>query len=333
MIHAMSEGKGNTPVRRGKAVLILPYFGSFGPWFPLYLHSLANQHTLDLLLLSDAQPPELPPNARLVALTFDQVRDLATARLGEPVRLYRTRNICDLRPAYGMVFEEFIRGYEYWAFGDEDMLYGDLDRMLAPHLDGTVDLVVPGTNKLRTQGGVQGPLTVIRNHPGTNQLAIKDPAYRQVLASHEHWAYDETSWRYGGEISSFSKIVKEAEARGELSIRWGIPSVTHLPQRGRCYVYDGRTLREDNGKEILYYHWGRMRHRHIQWPSPEEAKKGFAFDRYGFYESALGGVRLARRRAAGRVRELATDARHRLSEWRAAVRATNFGPWSQHLGS
>jgi Family of unknown function (DUF6625) len=321
------------PVRHGRALLILPYFGSFSPWFPLYLHSLAIQHTLDLLLLSDAQPPELPPNARLVEMTLDQVRELATARLGTPVRLQRTRNICDLRPGYGMVFEEFIRGYEYWAFGDEDILYGDLDRMLAPHLDGTIDLVIPGTNKLRTQGGIQGPLTVIRNHPRTNQLAIKDPAYKQVLVSVEHWAYDETSWRYGREISSFTKIVKEAEARGELSIRWGIPSATHLPQRGRWYVYDGRALHEDNGKELLYYHWGRMRHRHMQWPSPEEGKKGFAFDRYGFYDPALGGVHLAARRAAGRVRELATDARARLSTWRAAVRATIFGPRSQRVGS
>jgi hypothetical protein len=316
-------------VRRGKALLIVPYFGSFGPWLPLYLHSLANQQTLDLLLVSDSQPPQLPPNARLVEMTFDQVRELATARLGTPVRLHRTRNICDLKPAYGMVFEEFIQGYEYWAFGDEDMLYGDLDRMLAPHLDGTVDLVVPGTEKLRTQGGVQGPLTVIRNHPRTNQLAINDPLYKQVLASHEHWAYDESSWRYGREISSFTKIVKEAEARGELSIRWGIPSATHLPPRGRWYVYDGRTLREENGKELLYYHWGKMRHRHVQWPSRAEVKKGFAFDRYGFYDPALGGARLTLRRAIGRVRELATDARYRLSKWRAAVRARIFGIRSQ----
>lgn len=319
-------------VRHGKALLILPYFGSFGPWFPLYLHSLSNQHTLDLLLLSDAQPPGLPPNARLVGMTFDHVRELATGRLGTPVRLHRLRNICDLKPAYGMVFEEFIREYEYWAFGDEDVLYGDLDRMLAPHLDGTVDLVVPGTEKLRTRAGVQGHLTVIRNHPRTNQLAIKDPAYKEVLVSHEHWAYDETSWRYGREISSFTKIVKEAEARGELSIRWGIPTVTHLPQRGRWYVYDGRTLHEDNGKEILYYHWGRMRCRRMHWPSPEEAKKGFAFDRYGFYDPALGGVRLGMRRAAGGARELATDARHRLSKWRAAVPAAIFRPRSQHVG-
>ena len=306
-----------TPARRGQGLLILPYFGSFGPWFPLYLHGLANQRTIDLLLLSDARPPELPPNARHVEMTLDQVRELATARLGTPVLLHRTRNLCDLKPAYGMVFEAFAREYEYWAFGDEDVLYGDLDRMLGPLLDGTVDLVVPGTNSARMQGSLQGHLTVVRNHPRTNELAIGDPIYKQVLVSREHWAYDETSWRYGSALSSFTKIVKEAEARGDVSIGWGLPSVTHVPRRGRWYVYDGRALYEDNGSELLYYHWGKMRHLQVQWPGPLEAKKGFAFDRYGFYDSDLGAARLVARRAAGRVRELASDARRRLRKWRA----------------
>ena len=321
---AMAGGNGNMQVQHGRVLLILPYFGSFGPWFPLFLQSLANQQTLDLLLLSDTEPTELPTNVRRVEMTLDQVRELATGRLGTPVRLERTRNICDLKPAYGMVFAEFTQGYEYWAFGDEDVLYGDLDRMLAPHLDGTTDLITPSMmNKTRTEGGIQGHLTVLRNDRRTNELAISDPAYKQVLVSQEHWAYDENSWRRGPESSSFTKVVKEAEARGELSIHWGLPAVTHVPRPGRWYVYDGRTLRADNGVEFLYYHWGRMRHRNVQWPGPEQAADGVAFDRYGFYDPELGPAPLAMRRAMGRVRELASDARRRLSKWRAARRAAS----------
>jgi hypothetical protein len=299
---------------RGKALLILPYFGPFGPWFPLYLYSLAHQHTIDLLLLSDSTPPALPDNARHVRMTFEQLRELANGKLKTPVRLQRTRNICDLRPAYGLVFDEFIEGYGYWAFGDEDVLYGDLDRMLASHLDGMADVVVPATN------GKSGHLTILRNHPRANELAIKDPAYKDVLVSEEHWAYDETSWRWG-KISSFTKVWKDAEARGEIVVRGEIPRLTNVPARGRWFVYDGHRLHEDNGREILYYHWGRMRHRNVRWPTVDEARRGFAFDRYGFYPRDMGPARLMVRRAEGRVRELATDARRRLSDVRAAMRA------------
>jgi hypothetical protein len=245
-------------------------------------------------------------------MTVAQLRELATTRLGTPVRLHRTRNICDLRPAYAVVFGEFTHGHDYWAFGDEDVLYGDMDRMLAPHLDGSADLVIPARN------GKSGHLTVLKNGPRTNELAIRDPAYKDVLVSPEHWAYDETSWRWGQEISSFHKIVKQAEGRRELSIRWGIPRVTGVPQPGRSYVYDGRTLHEDTGREILYYHWGRMRRQHVRWPSPDAAKNGFAFDRDEFYDPQLGYAQLTARRVMGRLHELASVARHRVRKWRAA---------------
>jgi len=299
---------------RGKALLIVPYFGSFGPWFPLYLHSLANQTTLDLLLLTDTAPTQLPPNARRVPLTLDQLRERANARLGTTVTLHRLRNLCDLRPAYGLIFEEFVRGYEYWGFGDEDVLYGDVDRMLAPHLDGAVDIVSPGMN------GKSGHLTLVRNVPRMNELAMTDPVYTQVLASREHWAYDETSWRHGAESSSFYAVIKAAEARGELTMHQGLARRVNVPTAGRWYVYDGRRLQENGGPELLYYHWGRMRQRALRWPDAEEARDGFAFDRYGFYDRRLGRAQLAVRRGVGRVRELASEARRRLSDARAPRR-------------
>jgi len=300
---------------RGKALLIIPYFGSFGPWLPLYLHSLANQTTLDLLLLTDTAPPALPPQVRRVEMTFDQLRERAAARLSTEVSLHRNRNICDLRPAYGLIFEEFVRGYEYWGFGDEDVLYGDVDGMLGPHLDGTVDIVSPGMN------GKSGHLTLVRNAPRTNELAMRDPAFKEVLASREHWAYDETSWRHGPESSSFYALVKAAAARGELTMHQGLARRVNVPAPGRWYVHDGRHLREDGGTELLYYHWGRMRHLNVRWPDAEDARRGFAFDRYGFYDPQLGPARLAVRRSVGRVRELASQARRRLSEARSSVRA------------
>jgi hypothetical protein len=313
VIPATTATSGTT--RRGKALLILPYFGSFGPWFPLYLYSLANQTTLDVLLLTDTPPTRLPANVRRVEMTFDQLRERTRARLSTAVSLHRMRNICDLRPAYGLIFEEFVRGYEYWGFGDEDVLYGDVDGMLAPHLDGTVDIVSPGTN------GKSGHLTLVRNVPRTNELALRDPAFKEVLVSSEHWAYDETSWRRGADSSSFYALMKAAEARGELRLHQGLARRVNVPDPGRWYVYDGRRLRADDGTELLYYHWGRMRHLNLRWPDAEEARRGFAFDRYGFYDPQLGPARLVVRRSLGRARELASQARRRLSDARASMRA------------
>ena len=202
------------------------------------------------------------------------------------------------------------------------MLYGDVDRMLAPCLDRTADLVIAGTAK------TDGFLTVLRNAPRTNELAIGDPAYKDVLASHEHWASDETSWRWGSQISSFTKIVKEAEARGELSIRWGIQRVTVWRRETGGYVTMAAPSTRTTATKCSTTTGDLC---DTAWCSGRVAKRrksGFAFDRYGFYDPKSGRAQLAVRRAEGRVRELASDARRRLSKWRAAVRATISAPGS-----
>lgn len=96
----------------------------------------------------------------------------------------------------------------------------------------------------------------------------------------------------------------------------------NMAPRDRWYLYDGRTLHDDNGRELLFFHWGNMRHYWVRWPSREEAKDGFAFDWYGFYDPELGRAQMALRRAEGRGRKIARDATSRLRKWRAAVRAT-----------
>jgi len=51
----------------------------------------------------------VPANVRCAPITFDGLRSLAINKLGTTVRLERTRNICDLRPAFGLVRCAFSR--------------------------------------------------------------------------------------------------------------------------------------------------------------------------------------------------------------------------------
>ena len=76
---------------------------------------------------------------------LDEIAGEAAERLGTEVRLTHSRKLCDLRPAYSLVFGDYVRGYDYWAYGDEDVFYGDLDGQLAPRLARRPDLLVPAT--------------------------------------------------------------------------------------------------------------------------------------------------------------------------------------------
>ena len=269
---------------RPKTLVIVTYFGTFGPWFHLYLHSLSRQRSLDLLLVTDAPTPPLPSNARRVEMGIEDLRDLAAAQLGTAVTLPHVRKLNDLKPAYGLVFESYTRGYDYWAYGDEDVFYGDIDGQLTPRLLERPDLVVPSnTNAPPEKRRTIGHFTLVRNEPRISALAMTDPDYTAALASNDYWAYDETGWLAPDGRGSFSKVVRDAEARGELTVNWGLPVRGDIPWPGRSLRFDGRGIREQDGTEIAYYHWGRMKAKTWTFPTIEQAEMGFVLDRYGFF--------------------------------------------------
>ncbi len=270
---------------KGKALLIIPYFGKFGPWFPIYLRSLAKQNTLDLLLITDADLTDLPGNVRLLKGTLSDLQAMAEEKLGTKVSLPTARYLCDLKPAYGRLFDTYLEGYEYWAFGDEDVIYGDLDRILRPLLDGRTDVLTADSK------GTLGHLTVLRNTKKLRNLVFEDEKYFEVLAGEDFWAYDEWSWTRSVENpSSFTKTVRNAEQRGEISVLWQAYKIRgDVPWPGDGMRYDGKSLHSLDGNQIAYFHWGRAKHKYLKYkrlftfPTVEEAEGGFAYDRFGFY--------------------------------------------------
>jgi hypothetical protein len=287
-------------------LVIIPYFGTFGRWFPLYLHSLSRQSTLDLLLVTDAPTPPLPPNVRRVEMSIENVRDLATHKLGTPVALSGTRKFCDLKPAYGVIFEDYTNGYDYWAFGDEDVLYGDLDKFLSPRLIAKPDVLTAG----RT--GTVGHLTLLRNSPQTAALVLGDPLYREVLMDPDYWAYDEWGWAQDPYVGSFTEFVRKGEGAGKIVVSWGLPKCGDFPASGRSYTYRGGALKDNEGTEFAYYHWGRYRGKGYAFPSFEEAADGFEFDRYGFYGFDESPLRALVRRSTSYAQHVRGAVGHRI---------------------
>ena len=120
-------------------------------------------------------------------------------------------NLKDLKPTIGFVFADWLQPYSHWAFGDMDVLYGDLSRFLSPWVTGGRDVVsfvaadpVPssstrehGTRRVRpgTPQGTwlshmcigeatlfAGQLTVFVNSEWSATLFLRVPLWRQVLS-------------------------------------------------------------------------------------------------------------------------------------------------------
>lgn len=136
----------------------------------------------------------LPPNVRVVEVA--NLTELYRARMGKPRLSLNPDKIKDFKPAVGHVFEHFLRPYSHWAFGDVDVVYGDLSRFLTPAILAH-DIITFRTDDLctsMTKTVFAGQLTVFANTPWCRTLYREAPTWEKVSATGARYMFfDERS--------------------------------------------------------------------------------------------------------------------------------------------
>lgn len=168
---------------------VIPYFGQWPFWMPFFLKSCEANSTIDWLLITDCGVPEaIPANVRVVETLFADYCAHVSAQLGihfQPAAPYK---LCDLKPALGQVHERELEGYDFWAFGDIDVVYGDLREHFSEARLARRDLF--STHSRR----VSGHLCVLRNIPLMREAFTHVPGWRGLLENPEHVTFDESAF-------------------------------------------------------------------------------------------------------------------------------------------
>lgn len=99
-------------------------------------------------------------------------------------RDFRAYKICDYKPMFGLVFSEYLKGYDYWGYCDIDMVIGNLDKFLAPTNINGAD-IVSGTQT------ISGYMTLYKNNDSINNLFRKSSDCLQVINSAQNFIFDE----------------------------------------------------------------------------------------------------------------------------------------------
>ena len=113
--------------------VIIPYFGQFKPSISLFLESCNRNSDVDWFVFTDCEIPAdvtLNINIHWVSTTLEHIKIMAQEKIGCKVALSRAYKLCDLKPFFGIIFRDYLKGYEYWGFGDVDVVYGRLSAYL-----------------------------------------------------------------------------------------------------------------------------------------------------------------------------------------------------------
>ena len=143
-------------------VIICPYFGTINKAIhTLWLQGCAANPNIRFLLLTDDEDAlhmPMPQNVEGVFMRWDDCVALAKSKFEFEVALNDPYKLCDLKPAYGYVFSDYLEGCAFWGHLDNsDTILGDLRKFIT-------DDVLSAYDKVHSFGH----LTLYRNTPEAN---------------------------------------------------------------------------------------------------------------------------------------------------------------------
>lgn len=204
-----------------KKILVCPYFGDFPEWMDKF------------------EPPK--GYDWLLDTDIDKFKQRVKDKLGiDYPGVYGSGKVWDYRCALGLLYEEEIKGYDFWGHCDFDVAFGDMDKFVPDELLNTLD-VYSGHNEY-----VNGCFSLYRNCDEVNRLFLSS-----------NWRYNmSTPTPTGWVEAGFSRTLEQSGLRYKYDFPQGNPWTKELnlkKENGRLY---------QNGNEIGFFHFRHFKY----WP-------------------------------------------------------------------
>ncbi|MES2417961.1 MAG: DUF6625 family protein [Bacteroidota bacterium] len=277
-----------TTLTQNKVILLLPYFGRWPEYFTLYLNSCNYNKWMDVLFLTDCPIPEnYPPNVRFIKSSLSQISSLIVQKLGIiGYQLSSAYKLCDFKPTYGALFEDHIVNYEYWGYGDIDLIYGNLYGKVKTEMEAGLDLISARAEI------VSGSFTLLKNNTYNNQLFRKLTNFNQLVISDQYEGIDETShnstiWTGLNKLelpqSSFTYLIAKEATEGHIKASFQTFICENLPKQ-RLIKYHHQELYFE-GQPIGYFHYVMNKRRiYFTYPNWKNLPEVFYITETGFYK-------------------------------------------------
>lgn len=205
-----------------QVALIIPYFGKWPEWMDLYLFSCSKQHDIDFIFYTDCVIPErIYKNTIFYQISFEDYCSFVSKRLSIPFHPKAAYKLCDLKVFYGIVHENDLQGYEWWGFGDIDLVYGDLSLLVNEDNLHKYDLLTTHVDR------IAGHFTLIRKDSIYTTLCKEIPDWKKLLCDAENHGIDENAF-----------------SRKAMSFKYKLI--------GKLYYYVMRRITSSNSKHYWY---------------------------------------------------------------------------------
>ena len=165
-----------------KIALVIPYVGNLRNDFPFWMKSIEYNPSIDFLMFTDCDIIGCPRNLHIYKMDFGLLQNMFQNSFDFQICLKRPYKFCDFRPAYGEIFAEYLKEYDFWGYRDLDLVFGNIRSFITDELLGKYDHIFG-----------RGHFSLFKNTPKINAIyhLVQEPNYKQVFTFSEGCAFDE----------------------------------------------------------------------------------------------------------------------------------------------
>lgn len=168
---------------KNKICMIVCWFGKLPYYYDLWEKTCSNNPEVDFYIFTDQDYKSAYNNIKFIKMNLKEINKLFSESLRLNINIDMPYKLCDFKPAYGLLFNDYIKEYNYWGHCDMDQIFGKITDFVNDEILNNYERV----NHL-------GHFSLYKNNNKMNNLFKKSGAkfsYKEVYTSKEHYAFDE----------------------------------------------------------------------------------------------------------------------------------------------
>jgi hypothetical protein len=283
-------------------VLIVCYFGTWPEWFQIFIRSCQLNPTINFIFFTDClinEQTQCSPNIEFHDFSLKEFNMVASHALGFPVEITNNYKLCDFKPAYGVIFKDHIKDFDFWGYTDIDVIFGDIRGFIDDSLLTKYDVITAKKQYLL------GHFTIYKNSSSNNSLFKESKDFERVFRNaNQLFCFDECNFLWfalldgkhlstiDSDIESMTHVVRALEERGLLKAYFKTIVIEQDKLNGNNqFVEFDDSLIWVNGKlfslrerrEFMYFHFHFLKKKNdFEIPDWDVVPDEFMISRKGF---------------------------------------------------
>ena len=240
-----------------KLAVIVVYFGKFPKYMHYFLQSASYNRELNFKIFTDDDYSCYASyeNVEFIAMNLVVFNELVSKKMKFTVAIKNSYKLCDFKPMYGFIFNDYISIYSHWAHCDVDIIFGNIANYLIRNSLYDYDIV--SSHGLY----ISGAFTMYKNTEYVNNIFTLSKDYKKVICDEKYLSFDEAStvisklwdgydiFTFPSAIESMSHIVKNL--KNNLKAYFG----KFIEERIKDKITWSEGRLYDGNNEIIIFHY------------------------------------------------------------------------------